>query len=156
VFGYQVADPERYGVVAFDEAGRVMSIEEKPARPKSSYAVTGLYFFDGHAPALAQTIRPSTRGELEITSLIELYLQEGKLKVELMGRGFAWLDTGTHESLMDAGEFVRVIEKRQGQKIGCPEEVAFHAGFIDRTQLLRLAEPLLKTGYGQYLVRLAG
>jgi glucose-1-phosphate thymidylyltransferase len=156
VFGYQVADPERYGVVAFDEAGRVMSIEEKPARPKSSYAVTGLYFFDGHAPALAQTIRPSARGELEITSLIVLYLQEGKLKVELMGRGFAWLDTGTHESLMDAGEFVRVIEKRQGQKIGCPEEVAFHAGFIDRTQLLRLAEPLLKTGYGQYLVRLAG
>jgi glucose-1-phosphate thymidylyltransferase len=117
--------------------------------------VTGLYFFDSDAPKFAKTITPSARGELEITALIEIYLREGLLEVELMGRGFAWLDTGTHDSLMDAGEYVRVIEKRQGLKIGCPEEVAFHAGFIDRAQLLRLAAPLMKTGYGQYLARLA-
>ena len=155
VFGYQVADPERYGVVSFDAEGRAISVEEKPAHPKSNHAVTGLYFFDGSAPARARTIAPSPRGELEITALIELYLADGSLNVELMGRGFAWLDTGTHDSLMDAGEFVRVIEKRQGLKIGCPEEVAFRQGFIDRAQLIRLAEPLLKTGYGQYLARVA-
>jgi glucose-1-phosphate thymidylyltransferase len=155
VFGYQVADPERYGVVAFDAQGRAISVEEKPARPKSNYAVTGLYFFDGQASALARTIRPSPRGELEITSLIERYLEAGTLSVELMGRGFAWLDTGTHDSLIEAGEYVRVIEKRQGLKIGCPEEVAFRSGFIDADQLRRLAAPLMKTGYGQYLARLA-
>ena len=142
VFGYQVADPERYGVVAFDAAGRAVSIEEKPERPKSDHAVTGLYFMDGTA--------------LEITALIETYLAEGTLSVELMGRGYAWLDTGTHDSLLDAADFVRVIEKRQGLKIGCPEEIAFRQGFIDRDQLRRLAEPLMKTGYGRYLARLAG
>jgi glucose-1-phosphate thymidylyltransferase len=156
VFGYQVADPERYGVLEFDADRRAISIEEKPAQPKSDYAVTGLYFFDARAPALARSIRPSARGELEIASLIEMYLREGALSVEIMGRGFAWLDTGTHDSLLEAGEFVRVIEKRQGLKIGCPEEVAFRLGFIDRDQLLRLAAPLMKTGYGQYLAKLAG
>ncbi len=154
VFGYQVADPERYGVVEFDVDGRAISVEEKPAQPKSDYAVTGLYFFDGRAPALARNIIPSPRGELEITSLISQYLDEGSLTVELMGRGFAWLDTGTHDSLMEAGEFVRVLEKRQGLKAGCPEEVAYRMGFIDRDQLLRLAEPMMKTGYGKYLARL--
>ncbi len=156
VFGYQVADPERYGVVEFDSEGRVVSVEEKPEKPKSDYAVTGLYFFDGRAPEFARAIRPSARGELEITELIERYLHEGTLTVERMGRGFAWLDTGTHDSLIEAGEFVRTIEKRQGLKIGCPEEVAYRQGFIDRTHLLRLAEPLMKTGYGRYLARLAG
>ena len=155
VFGYQVADPERYGVVAFDAEGRAVSVEEKPAVPKSDYAVTGLYFLDGRAPRLARQIEPSPRGELEITSLIEFYLREGSLSVELMGRGFAWLDTGTHDSLIEAGEFVRTIEKRQGLKVGCPEEVAFRQGFIDRAQLARQAEALSKTGYGQYLARLA-
>ena len=154
VFGYQVADPERYGVVEFDADGRAISIEEKPETPRSDYAVTGLYFLDGRAPALAREIRPSPRGELEITDLVGRYLAEGSLTVELMGRGFAWLDTGTHDSLMEAGEFVRVLEKRQGLKAGCPEEIAYRMGFIDRDQLLRLAEPLMKTGYGQYLVRL--
>jgi len=156
VFGYQVADPERYGVVAFDDDGKAISIEEKPEKPQSDYAVTGLYFLDGQAPARARAVRPSPRGELEITSLLSQYLEEGSLTVELMGRGFAWLDTGTHDSLMEAGEFVRVLEKRQGLKAGCPEEVAYRMGFIDRDQLLRLAQPLMKTGYGQYLVRLAG
>jgi glucose-1-phosphate thymidylyltransferase len=156
VFGYQVADPERYGVVEFDDAGRAISIEEKPAQPKSDYAVTGLYFFDGTAPERARNIRPSARGELEITALIEQYLAEGTLSVEVMGRGFAWLDTGTHDSLIEAGEFVRVIEKRQGLKIGCPEEVAFRMGLIDAAQLRALAGPLMKTGYGQYLMKLAG
>lgn len=154
VFGYQVADPERYGVVAFDAQGRAVSVEEKPAAPKSDYAVTGLYYFDGTAPARAGRIRPSARGELEITALIGQYLEEGLLSVEIMGRGFAWLDTGTHDSLIEAGEFVRVIEKRQGLKIGCPEEIAFRRGFIDASQLRRLAEPLLKTGYGRYLAAL--
>ena len=154
VFGYQVADPERYGVVAFDAAGRAISIEEKPAHPKSDYAVTGLYFFDGTAPARARRITPSPRGELEITALIEQYLAEGSLSVEVMGRGFAWLDTGTHDSLIEAGEFVRVIEKRQGLKVGCPEEVAFRMGLIDAGQLRALAAPLMKTGYGQYLMKL--
>ena len=156
VFGYRVADPERYGVVAFDAEGRAISIEEKPEAPQSDYAVTGLYFLDGQAAARARQVRPSARGELEITSLLAQYLDEGSLTVELMGRGFAWLDTGTHDSLMEAGEFVRVLEKRQGLKAGCPEEVAYRMGFIDRDQLLRLAEPLMKTGYGQYLARLVG
>jgi glucose-1-phosphate thymidylyltransferase len=155
VFGYQVADPERYGVVAFDDEGRVLSIEEKPRTPKSDYAVTGLYFMDSDAPRRAREVRPSARGELEITDLIESYRMDGALAVESMGRGFAWLDTGTHDSLMEAAEFVRVIEHRQGLKIGSPEEVAFHMGFIDRAALARLAEPLLKTGYGQYLAKLA-
>ena len=154
VFGYQVADPERYGVVEFDSEGRAVSVEEKPEKPKSDYAVTGLYFFDGRAPEFARAIRPSARGELEITELIERYLHDGTLTVERMGRGFAWLDTGTHDSLIEAGEFVRTIEKRQGLKIGCPEEVAYRQGFIDRAQLLRLAEPLMKTDYGRYLARL--
>jgi glucose-1-phosphate thymidylyltransferase len=155
IFGYQVADPERYGVVSFDGAGRAASIEEKPARPRSNYAVTGLYFLDARAPAFARDIRPSPRGELEITDLLARYLLEGTLKVELMGRGFAWLDTGTHDSLIEAGEFVRTLEKRQGLKAGCPEEIAFRMGFIDRDRLLELARPLMKTGYGQYLARLA-
>lgn len=155
VFGYQVADPERYGVVEFDGAGRAISVEEKPAIPKSDYAVTGLYYFDGSAPQRAGRITPSARGELEITALIQQYLDEGLLAVELMGRGFAWLDTGTHDSLIEAGEFVRVIEKRQGLKIGCPEEIAFRKGLIDADQLRRLAEPLSKTGYGRYLAALA-
>ena len=155
VFGYQVADPERYGVVAFDADGRAISVEEKPARPKSDFAVTGLYFFDGNAPTVARQITPSPRGELEITSLIDAYLAAGTLSVEVMGRGFAWLDTGTHDSLIEAGEYVRTIEKRQGLKIGCPEEVAFRLGFIDAEQLKVLAAPLVKTGYGRYLARLA-
>jgi glucose-1-phosphate thymidylyltransferase len=156
VFGYQVSDPERYGVVEFDEEGRVVSIEEKPTAPKSDYAVTGLYFFDGEAPRIARDVKPSARGELEIVSVMEAYRREGALIVEKMGRGYAWLDTGTHDSLIEAGEFVRTIEKRQGLKIGCPEEVAFRLGLIDADQLRRLAQPLLKTGYGQYLARLAG
>jgi len=156
VFGYQVVDPERYGVVEFDPDGRAVSVEEKPQKPKSDYAVTGLYFFDDRASELARGILPSARGEFEITALIERYLDEGTLTVERMGRGFAWLDTGTHDSLIEAGEFVRTIEKRQGLKIGCPEEVAYRQGFIDRAQLLRLAEPLMKTGYGRYLTRLVG
>jgi glucose-1-phosphate thymidylyltransferase len=156
VFGYQVVDPERYGVVEFDAGGDVVSIEEKPAAPKSPYAVTGLYFFDGDAPRRARDITPSARGELEIVTLMESYLREGQLAVELLGRGFAWLDTGTHDSLIDAGDFVRTIELRQGLKIGCPEEIAFRQGFIDRTRLLALAEPLMKTGYGRYLARIAG
>ena len=151
VFGYRVADPERYGVVAFDDQGRANSIEEKPENPKSDYAVTGLYFFDGTAPEKARNIIPSPRGELEITSLIEQYLDAGTLTVELLGRGFAWLDTGTHDSLIEAGDFVRVLEKRQGLKVGCPEEIAFRMGFIDQDQLLALAEPMMKTQYGQYL-----
>ena len=155
VFGYQVSDPERYGVVEFDESGRVVSVVEKPSAPRSNYAVTGLYFFDEQASQLARSIAPSERGELEITSLIERYRAKDELSVELMGRGFAWLDTGTHDSLMEAGEFVRTIEKRQGLKIGCPEEIAYRQGFIDRAALRRLAEPLMKTGYGRYLAQLA-
>ena len=154
VFGYRVADPERYGVVAFDDQGRAISVEEKPEQPQSNYAVTGLYFFDARAPELARQITPSPRGELEITSLISQYLAEGSLSVELMGRGYAWLDTGTHDSLMEAGDFVRVLEKRQGLKVGCPEEVAYRMGFIDNAQLLALAKPMMKTQYGQYLSRL--
>ena len=154
VFGYRVADPERYGVVAFDDQGRAISVEEKPENPKSDYAVTGLYFFDGTAPEKARAITPSPRGELEITSLIEQYLHAGTLTVELLGRGFAWLDTGTHDSLIEAGDFVRVLENRQGLKVGCPEEVAYRMGFIDSAQLMALAEPMMKTRYGQYLARL--
>jgi len=151
VFGYQVSNPERYGVVEFDKAGLAISIEEKPKAPKSNYAVTGLYFFDGRAPEFAAQVHPSARGELEITSLIEYYLHAGELAVELMGRGFAWLDTGTQRDLIQAGEFVRTIEDRQGLKIGCPEEVAYRMGFIDKAQLLELSEPLTKSGYGEYL-----
>ena len=156
VFGYQVADPERYGVVEFDENGKAVSVEEKPTVPKSDYAVTGLYFFDGRASQMAAKVQPSARGELEITSLVEMYLNEGTLSVELMGRGFAWLDTGTHDSLIEAGEFVRTIEKRQGLKIGCPEEVAFRMGFIGRDEVLELAKPLMKNAYGRHLVKIAG
>jgi glucose-1-phosphate thymidylyltransferase len=155
VFGYQVADPERYGVVAFDREGRVLSIEEKPAKPRSNFAVTGIYVLDGTAPARAHQVRPSARGELEITELLNGYRADGLLSVERMGRGFAWLDTGTHASLLDAGNFVRMIEERQNIKIGCPEEIAFAAGWIDDSALRALAEPYLKTEYGQYLIRIA-
>lgn len=151
VFAYRVSDPQRYGVVEFDGKGRVLSIAEKPAKPKSNYAITGLYFFDGRAAEFAKTIRPSARGELEIVSLIEAYLQAGDLDVEVMGRGYAWLDTGTHDALVQAGEFVKTIEERQGLKIGCPEEIAYRMKFIDREQLLALATALSKSGYGDYL-----
>lgn len=154
VFAYQVADPERYGVVGFEEDGTVNSIVEKPENPASDFAVTGLYFLDGDAPKLAANIVPSHRGELEITSLLEQYLDKGALDLQKMGRGYAWLDTGTHESLLEAGEFVRTVEKRQGLKIGCPEEIAYRNGWIDDVQLSDYIEPLLKTEYGQYLVRL--
>ena len=154
VFGYQVRDPERYGVVDFDASGRALSIEEKPAKPKSNFAVTGLYVLDGTAPARAAEVKPSPRGELEITDLLNMYLAEGALSVERMGRGFAWLDTGTHASLLDAGNFVRTIEERQNLKVGCPEEIAFSQGWIDAGALRRLAEPYLKTEYGQYLLRI--
>jgi glucose-1-phosphate thymidylyltransferase len=154
VFGYRVTDPERYGVVEFDAGGKVVSLVEKPSRPKSRYAVTGLYFYDGDAPALAATIRPSARGELEITELNNRYLEAGKLVVELLGRGTAWLDTGTHESLLQASEFVRTIEERQGLKIGCPEEVAFENGWIAADQLSELGNRLSKSPYGQYLLSL--
>ncbi len=154
VFAYQVADPERYGVVGFEEDGTVNSIIEKPENPASDFAVTGLYFLDGDAPKLAANIVPSHRGELEITSLLEQYLDKGALDLQKMGRGYAWLDTGTHESLLEAGEFVRTVEKRQGLKIGCPEEIAYRNGWIDDAQLSDYIKPLLKTEYGQYLVRL--
>ena len=157
VFGYKVNDPSVYGVVSFDEQGRAVTIEEKPDKPKSNYAVTGLYFYDGTAVERAKSIRPSARGELEITDLNRSYLLDNELHVELMGRGFAWLDTGTHASLLDAGNFVRIIEERQGLKISCPEEIAWRMGFIDDTQLDALAAPLKKSGYGQYLLaQLAG
>ncbi|MBP7001067.1 glucose-1-phosphate thymidylyltransferase RfbA [Amaricoccus sp.] len=155
VFGYAVRDPERYGVVAFDADGRVLSIEEKPEKPKSNFAVTGIYVLDGAAPARAATLRPSARGELEIADLLNLYLAEGQLTVERMGRGYAWLDTGTHASLLDAGNFVRTIEERQNLKVGCPEEIAFHQGWIDASALRDLAAPYLKTEYGRYLLRIA-
>ena len=154
VFAYHVLDPERYGVVEFAPDGRVLSIEEKPAQPKSSYAVTGLYFYDDRVVELARSLEPSPRGELEITDLNRLYLEQGKLQVEIMGRGYAWLDTGTHDSLLDAGQFIATIEKRQGLKVACPEEIAWRAGWIDSAALAALAEPLAKTGYGQYLQRL--
>nr|WP_295663580.1 glucose-1-phosphate thymidylyltransferase RfbA [Polymorphobacter sp.] len=152
VFGYYVKDPAAYGVVSFDAAGRAATIEEKPVAPKSNYAVTGLYFYDGTAVARAREIQPSPRGELEITDLNRMYLEDGKLSVELMGRGFAWLDTGTHGSLLDAAMYVRIVEERQGLKICCPEEIAWRQGFIDAEQLARIAEPLRKSGYGEYLL----
>ncbi len=154
VFAYPVQDPERYGVVEFDADGRAVSLEEKPARPKSRYAVTGLYFYDEHVVELARGLVPSPRGELEITDLNRLYLEQGALDVQVMGRGHAWLDTGTHESLLEAGMFIQTIEKRQGLKIACPEEIAWRAGWIDDAQLRTLAQPLAKSGYGQYLLRL--
>jgi glucose-1-phosphate thymidylyltransferase len=154
VFGYRVADPQRYGVVDFDAEGRVLSLEEKPARPKSHYAVTGLYFYDGRAPGFARSLSPSPRGELEITDLNRCYLDAGELKVELLGRGYAWLDTGTHESLLDAGEFIRTIELRQGLKIACPEEIAWRMGYIGDDDLRALAAPLSGGGYGAYLLDL--
>jgi glucose-1-phosphate thymidylyltransferase len=153
VFGYYVQDPERYGVVQFDAAGGVQDLIEKPRQPPSNYAVTGVYFYDHRAPALARTIRPSARGELEITDLNRAYLREGSLKVEKLGRGTAWLDTGTHNSLLDAGVFVRILEERQGLKVACVEEVAYRMGFIDAAQLRALAAPLAKSGYGEYLLR---
>lgn len=155
VFGYHVADPERYGVVAFDAEDRAVSIVEKPAKPASNFAVTGLYFLDGKASERARAVKPSERGELEITSLLEIYLNEGSLTVSRMGRGFAWLDTGTHDSLIEAGEFVRTIEKRQGFMIGCPEEIAYFMGWVDKPHLRELAKPFLKTEYGKYLMRIA-
>lgn len=152
VFGYYVKDPAAYGVVSFDQNGRADSIEEKPADPRSNYAVTGLYFYDGRAVDFARELQPSPRGELEITDLNRLYLEEGTLSVEIMGRGYAWLDTGTHASLLDAGLYVRVTEERQGLKICCPEEIAWRQGFITDEQLERIAMPLRKSGYGQYLI----
>ena len=154
VFGYYVRDPERYGVAEFGADGRVLSIEEKPAKPKSNYAVTGLYFYDTRACDFAANLKPSPRGELEITDLNRCYLQDDSLQVERMGRGYAWLDTGTHDSLTQAGNFIQTIEERQGLKIACPEEIAFEQGWIDAAQLLKLAEPLAKSGYGAYLKNL--
>ena len=154
VFGYYVRDPERYGVVSFDGRGRAVAIEEKPKAPKSNYAVTGLYFYDNAVVNVAKNIRPSARGELEITDVNRVYLERGELNVELLGRGYAWLDTGTHESLLAAAHFVQVVEQRQGLKVACPEEVAWRMAFIDDGQLVRLAEPLAKSGYGQYLMEL--
>jgi len=154
VFAYRVADPERYGVVEFSADNRALSIEEKPTKPRSDWAITGLYFYDQRAPAIAKTLQPSARGELEITDLNQVYLDEGSLHVTQLSRGYAWLDTGTHDSLMEAGEFVRAIEKRTGQKIASPEEVAWRKGFISDDQLRAIAFPLRKSGYGQYLERL--
>ncbi|RVU44346.1 glucose-1-phosphate thymidylyltransferase RfbA [Rubrivivax rivuli] len=153
VFAYHVHDPERYGVVEFDAHKRALSIEEKPKVPKSNYAVTGLYFYDAQVCDIAASIQPSARGELEITTVNERYLQQGQLDVEIMGRGYAWLDTGTHDSLMEAGQFIATLEKRQGLKVACPEEIAYRSGWIDAAQLEALAAPMLKNSYGQYLMR---
>jgi glucose-1-phosphate thymidylyltransferase len=154
VFGYYVQDPERYGVVEFDANGKVTDLLEKPQRPPSNYAVTGIYFYDERAPALAKALKPSPRGELEITDLNRAYLKMGELHLERLGRGTAWLDTGTHNSLLDAGVFVRIIEERQGLKVACVEEIAWRSGFIDAEQLVTLAKPLAKSGYGEYLLRI--
>jgi glucose-1-phosphate thymidylyltransferase len=154
VFAYHVSDPERYGVAEFDTSGKVISLEEKPASPKSNYAVTGLYFYDQQVSGLARSLKPSPRGELEITDLNRLYLEQSQLQVELMGRGYAWLDTGTHESLLEAGQFIAALENRQGLKVACPEEIAFRKGWISAEKVEQLAKPLAKNGYGKYLIRL--
>ena len=152
VFGYYVNDPERFGIVEFDDDGKVISVEEKPAKPKSNYAITGLYFYDKRVVELAKAVKPSARGELEITTLNEMYLKENRLKVELMGRGYAWLDTGTHESLLEASQFIQTIEHRQSLKVACIEEIAYEMGYISKEQLINLAQPLSKNQYGQYLL----
>lgn len=154
VFAYHVHDPERYGVAEFDTNGKVLSLEEKPSQPKSSYAVTGLYFYDNDVVGMAKGLKPSARGELEITDLNRIYLEQGRLHVEVMGRGYAWLDTGTHESLLEAGQFIATLENRQGLKVACPEEIAYRKHWIDAEQVARLAAPLSKNGYGQYLLRI--
>lgn len=154
IFGYWVKDPERYGVVEFDQSDKALSIEEKPVRPRSNYAVTGLYFYDNQVVNMAADLKPSARGELEITDINKLYLQQGQLRVEKLGRGFAWLDTGTHESLLQAANFIQTIEQRQGLKISCPDEIAYRLGLISAEQVVRLAEPLKKNGYGKYLLNL--
>lgn len=154
VFAYHVHDPERYGVAEFDPVGKVLSLEEKPKQPKSNYAVTGLYFYDNQVVNLARELKPSARGEFEITDLNRLYLDQGQLNVEIMGRGYAWLDTGTHDSLLEAGQFIATLEKRQGLKVACPEEIAYRSDWISANQLELLAEPLAKNGYGQYLLNL--
>jgi glucose-1-phosphate thymidylyltransferase len=154
IFAYHVGDPHRYGIAEFNKDGRVVSLEEKPEKPKSNYAVTGLYFYDGSAPEYAKQIKPSHRGELEITDLNNIYLAQASLSAELLGRGYAWLDTGTHESMLEAHQFVQTIEHRQGLKVSCPEEIAFREGWIDAEQLRKLAKPMLKNNYGQYLVKL--
>lgn len=154
VFGYYVSDPERFGVVEFDQDGKALSIEEKPTQPKSNYAVTGLYFYDNQVTEIAKSVRPSHRGELEITDINNAYLEQQQLNVELLGRGFAWLDTGTHDSLLEAGQFVQTIEHRQGLKVACLEEISYHNGWIDDSQLLERANFFKKTGYGQYLLKL--
>lgn len=154
VFAYHVSDPQRYGVVAFDRQGKAISLEEKPLQPQSNYAVTGLYFYDSQVVEIAKSIQPSPRGELEITDINRIYLQQGNLSVEMMGRGYAWLDTGTHESLLEAGQYIATIEHRQGLKVACPEEIAYRQGWITAEQLDAMLTPLLKTGYGQYLQRI--